>query len=433
MSVTVENLEKNMAKLTITVAADEVDKAMQNVYIRNKSRYSVPGFRKGKASRAMLEKMYGKGLFLEDAVNNILPAEYSKAVDESGVDVVSEPQIDFVQVDPDKDLIFTATVAVKPPVELGQYKGVEIPKADLEVTEAEINDYLKREAEKNATNKTVEDRAAKDGDIATIDFDGSVDGVAFDGGKGENYPLTIGSGTFIPGFEEQIVGHNVGDTFDVNVTFPEDYNASELAGKAAVFACRLNKLEEKVLPEIDDEFASEVSEFETLDEYKAHIAKTEKEKKEIQAERSREAAAVRAAVANAAIEVPAPMIDTEAKQMVDEFAQNLQSQGMQLEQYLQYFGQTRDQMVETMKDRAEERIRERLVLEAVGKAENIEVSEEEITEEINTLAENYKMEAEEIRSIINYDYLKEDIVNRKVRKMLAEAAVEVEKAEEAAE
>lgn len=433
MSVTVENLEKNMAKLTITVAADEVDKAMQNVYIRNKSRYSVPGFRKGKASRAMLEKMYGKGLFLEDAVNNILPAEYSKAVDESGVDVVSEPQIDFVQVDPDKDLIFTATVAVKPPVELGQYKGVEIPKADLEVTEAEINDYLKREAEKNATNKTVEDRAAKDGDIATIDFDGSVDGAAFDGGKGENYPLTIGSGTFIPGFEEQIVGHNVGDTFDVNVTFPEDYNASELAGKAAVFACRLNKLEEKVLPEIDDEFASEVSEFETLDEYKAHIAKTEKEKKEIQAERSREAAAVRAAVANAAIEVPAPMIDTEAKQMVDEFAQNLQSQGMQLEQYLQYFGQTRDQMVETMKDRAEERIRERLVLEAVGKAENIEVSEEEITEEINTLAENYKMEAEEIRSIINDDYLKEDIVNRKVRKMLAEAAVEVEKAEEAAE
>lgn len=433
MSVTVENFEKNMAKLTITVAADEVDKAMQNVYIRNKSRYSVPGFRKGKASRAMLEKMYGKGLFLEDAVNNILPAEYSKAVDESGVDVVSEPQIDFVQVDPDKDLIFTATVAVKPPVELGQYKGVEIPKADLEVTEAEINDYLKREAEKNATNKTVEDRAAKDGDIATIDFDGSVDGVAFDGGKGENYPLTIGSGTFIPGFEEQIVGHNVGDTFDVNVTFPEDYNASELAGKAAVFACRLNKLEEKVLPEIDDEFASEVSEFETLDEYKAHIAKTEKEKKEIQAERSREAAAVRAAVANAAIEVPAPMIDTEAKQMVDEFAQNLQSQGMQLEQYLQYFGQTRDQMVETMKDRAEERIRERLVLEAVGKAENIEVSEEEITEEINTLAENYKMEAEEIRSIINDDYLKEDIVNRKVRKMLAEAAVEVEKAEEAAE
>lgn len=433
MSVTVENLEKNMAKLTITVAADEVDKAMQNVYIRNKSRYSVPGFRKGKASRAMLEKMYGKGLFLEDAVNNILPAEYSKAVDESGVDVVSEPQIDFVQVDPDKDLIFTATVAVKPPVELGQYKGVEIPKADLEVTEAEINDYLKREAEKNATNKTVEDRAAKDGDIATIDFDGSVDGAAFDGGKGENYPLTIGSGTFIPGFEEQIVGHNVGDTFDVNVTFPEDYNASELAGKAAVFACRLNKLEEKVLPEIDDEFASEVSEFETLDEYKAHIAKTEKEKKEIQAERSREAAAVRAAVANAAIELPAPMIDTEAKQMVDEFAQNLQSQGMQLEQYLQYFGQTRDQMVETMKDRAEERIRERLVLEAVGKAENIEVSEEEITEEINTLAENYKMEAEEIRSIINDDYLKEDIVNRKVRKMLAEAAVEVEKAEEAAE
>ncbi|MBQ4045838.1 MAG: trigger factor [Lachnospiraceae bacterium] len=431
MSVTVENLEKNMAKLTITVAASEVDKAMQSVYIRNKSRYSVPGFRKGKASRAMLEKMYGKGLFLEDAVNNILPAEYSKAVDESGVDVVSEPQIDFVQVDPEQDLVFTATVAVKPPVELGQYKGVEIPKADLEVTEAEVNDFLKREAEKNATNKTVEDRAAKDGDIATIDFDGSVDGVAFDGGKGENYPLTIGSGTFIPGFEEQIVGHNVGDTFDVNVTFPENYNASELAGKAAVFACRLNKLEEKVLPEIDDEFASEVSEFETLDEYKAHIEKTEKEKKEIQAERSREAAAVRAAVANAAIEVPEPMIDTEAKQMVDEFAQNLQAQGMQIEQYLQYFGQTQDQMVESMKGRAEERIRERLVLEAVGKAENIEVSEEEITEEISKMAENYQMEAEEIRSIINDAYLKEDIVNRKVRKMLAEAAVEVEKAEEA--
>lgn len=426
MSVTVETLEKNMAKLTITVAADEIEKAMQAVYQKNRSRYSVPGFRKGKVSRTVLERMYGKGLFYEDAVNSVMPEAYASAVEESGLDVVSEPQIDFVETDPEKDLVFTAEVAVKPEVVLGQYKGVEVPKADTEVTEDDVMEIIRKEQEKNAVNVNVEGRAVQDKDIATIDFEGFVDGVAFEGGKGTDYPLTIGSGTFIPGFEEQIIGHEIGAEFDVNVTFPEDYQAEELKGKAAVFKTTVKKIEEKQLPELDDEFAAEVSEFETLAEYKAHVESAEKERKEIAAERAREDAAVEKAIENAQMDIPDAMVNTEVNNMMREFASNLERQGLKMEQYLQYFGQTEDAMKEQMKPNALKRIQSRLVLEAIAKAEAFEITEEEIDAEVEKMAAQYQMEADQVKSMVNMDYLKEDISYNKASKLLADEAVEVE-------
>lgn len=426
MSVTVETLEKNMAKLTITVAADEIEKAMQAVYQKNRSRYSVPGFRKGKVSRTVLERMYGKGLFYEDAVNSVMPEAYASAVEESGLDVVSEPQIDFVETDPEKDLVFTAEVAVKPEVVLGQYKGVEVPKADTEVTEDDVMEIIRKEQEKNAVNVNVEGRAVQDKDIATIDFEGFVDGIAFEGGKGTDYPLTIGSGTFIPGFEEQIIGHEIGAEFDVNVTFPEDYQAEELKGKAAVFKTTVKKIEEKQLPELDDEFAAEVSEFETLAEYKAHVESAEKERKEIAAERAREDAAVEKAIENAQMDIPDAMVNTEVNSMMREFASNLERQGLKMEQYLQYFGQTEDAMKEQMKPNALKRIQSRLVLEAIAKAEAFEITEEEIDAEVEKMAAQYQMEADQVKNMVNIDYLKEDISYNKASKLLADEAVEVE-------
>ena len=425
MSVTVETLEKNMAKLTITVSAEEIEKAMQAVYQKNRSRYSVPGFRKGKVSRSVLERMYGKGLFYEDAVNSVMPEAYASAVEESGLDVVSEPDIKFVETDPDKDLVFTAEVAVKPEVVLGEYKGLEVPKADLSVTEDEVMAIIKKEQEKNAVNVNVEDRAVQSGDIATIDFEGFVDGVAFEGGKGEDYPLTIGSGTFIPGFEDQIIGHEIGTEFDVNVTFPEDYQAEELKGKAAVFKVTVKKIEEKQLPELDDEFAAEVSEFETMAEYKAHVEKAEAERKEVAAEQAKEDAVIEKAVENAQMDIPDAMVTTEANNMIREFASNLERQGLKMEQYLQYFGQTEDGMREQMKPNALKRIQTRLVLEAIAKAEAFEISEEEINEEIKSMAAQYQMEEDQVKTMVNMDYLKEDISYKKASKLLVDEAKEV--------
>lgn len=425
MSVTVETLEKNMAKLTITVAAEEIEKAMQAVYLKNKSRYSVPGFRKGKVSRTVLERMYGKGLFYEDAVNSVMPEAYAAAVEESGLDVVSEPAIDFVETDPEKDLVFTAEVAVKPEVVLGEYKGLEVPKADLSVTEDEVMAIIKKEQEKNAVNVNVEDRAVQTGDIATIDFEGFVDGVAFEGGKGEDYPLTIGSNTFIPGFEDQIIGHEIGTEFDVNVTFPEDYQAEELKGKASVFKVTVKKIEEKELPELDDEFAAEVSEFETMAEYKAHVEKAEAERKEVAAEQAKEEAVINKAIENAQMEIPDAMVNSEANNMIREFASNLERQGLKLEQYLQYFGQTEDGMREQMKPNALKRIQTRLVLEAIAKAEAFEITEEELDAEITKLAEQYQMEADQVKSMVNIDYIKEDIAYNKASKLLVAEAKEV--------
>lgn len=432
MSVKVETLEKNMAKLTIEVPAAEVESAMQAVYLRKKNRIDVPGFRKGKAPRHMVEKLYGRGIFLEDAVNDVMPSAYEKAAKESGLEIVSRPEIGFEQVEPGKDLIFTAEVAVKPEVTLGEYKGLSVPKTEVNVTEEDVMADIKREQEKNAVLNSVE-RPVQDGDQTTIDFEGFMDGVAFDGGKGEDYPLTIGSNAFIPGFEEQLIGAEIGKEVEVNVTFPENYHSEELAGKPAVFKVTVKDIKEKELPELDDEFASEVSEFETLAEYKEDVKKKLIERKTANAKSIKENAAVDAAIANATMEIPDAMLETQAQNLVDEFATGMRRQGLSMEQYLQYSGNTEDSMIEQMKPRALKQIKTRLVLEAVAKAENIQISEEDTEAELQKMAENYKMELDEIKKLMDESQIKamqEDLAVQRAIDLLAESAVETEKEEE---
>ena len=400
MSLQVEKLEKNMAKLTIEVSAEDLDKAMEKAYQKQKSRISLPGFRKGKAPRKMIESMYGKGVFMEDAVNSLVPQEYTKALGECDLEIVSQPEINVTQMEPGKALIFTADVAVKPEVTLGDYKGVEVPKSEIAVTDEEVDAEVKKEQDKNARTVAVEDRAAANGDITTIDFEGFVDGVAFDGGKGTDYALTLGSGTFIPGFEDQLVGANTGDHVEVKVTFPEEYQAKELAGKEAVFQCDVKKIETKEVPELDDEFAKDVSEFDTLAEYKEDVKKKLTEKKEKEARTAKENAAVDKAIENAQMDIPELMTKTECRQMMDDFSRRMQQQGLSMEQYFQFTGQSMDKMMEDMKPQALKRIQTRLVLEKVAEAENIQPSEEEITEEIQKMADAYKMEADKIREAI---------------------------------
>ena len=432
MSVKVETLEKNMAKLTIEVPAAEVESAMQAVYLRRKNRIDVPGFRKGKAPRHMVEKLYGKGIFLEDAVNDVMPSAYEKAARESGLEIVSRPEIGFEQVEPGKDLIFTAEVAVKPEVTLGEYKGLSVPKTEVNVTEEDVMTEIKREQEKNAVLNSVE-RPVQDGDQTTIDFEGFMDGVAFEGGKGEDYPLTIGSNAFIPGFEEQLIGAEIGKEAEVNVTFPENYHSEDLAGKPAVFKVTVKDIKEKELPELDDEFASEVSEFETLAEYKEDVKKKLTERKTANAKSIKENAAVDAAIANATMEIPDAMLESQAQNLVDEFATGMRRQGLSMEQYLQYSGNTEDSMIEQMKPRALKQIQTRLVLEAVAKAENIQISEEDTEAELKKMAENYKMELDEIKKLMDDSQIKamqEDLAVQRAIDLLAESAIETEKKEE---
>ena len=434
MSLQVEKLEKNMAKLTIEVSAEDLDKAMEKAYQKQKSRISLPGFRKGKAPRKMIESMYGKGVFMEDAVNSLVPQEYTKALGECELEIVSQPEINVTQMEPGKALIFTADVAVKPEVTLGDYKGVEVPKTEIAVTDEEVDAEIKKEQDKNARTVVVEDRAAANGDITTIDFEGFVDGVAFDGGKGTDYALTLGSGTFIPGFEDQIVGANTGDHVEVKVTFPEEYQAKELAGKEAVFQCDVKKIETKEVPELDDEFAKDVSEFDTLAEYKEDVKKNLTEKKEKEARTAKENAAVDKAIENAQMDIPELMTKTECRQMMDDFSRRMQQQGLSMEQYFQFTGQSMDKMMEDMKPQALKRIQTRLVLEKVAEVENIQPSEEEITEEIQKMADAYKMEADKIREAIGesgLEQMKKDMAVQKAVTVIADAAVEVEKAADA--
>ena len=434
MSLQVEKLEKNMAKLTIEVSAEDLDKAMEKAYQKQKSRISLPGFRKGKAPRKMIESMYGKGVFMEDAVNSLVPQEYTKALGECDLEIVSQPEINVTQMEPGKALIFTADVAVKPEVTLGDYKGVEVPKSEITVTDEEVDAEVKKEQDKNARTVAVEDRAAANGDITTIDFEGFVDGVAFEGGKGTDYALTLGSGTFIPGFEDQLVGANTGDHVEVKVTFPEEYQAKELAGKEAVFQCDVKKIETKEVPELDDEFAKDVSEFDTLAEYKEDVKKKLTEKKEKEARTAKENAAVDKAIENAQMDIPELMTKTECRQMMDDFSRRMQQQGLSMEQYFQFTGQSMDKMMEDMKPQALKRIQTRLVLEKVAEAENIQPSEEEITEEIQKMADAYKMEADKIREAIGesgLEQMKKDIAVQKAVTVIADAAVEVEKAADA--
>ena len=427
MSLQVEKMEKNMAKLTIEVSAEDLDKAMQNAYLKARGKISIPGFRKGKAPRKMIEQMYGKGIFLEDAANALIPEHYSKALEECELEIVSQPEIDVVQAEPGKAFIFTAEVAVKPEVTLGDYKGLEVPKSEVEVTDEDVDAEIKKEQEKNSRTVTVEDRGAENGDIATIDFEGFVDGVAFEGGKGTDYPLTLGSGSFIPGFEDQLVGAKAGDHVEVNVTFPEEYQAAELAGKAAVFQCDVKKVEAKELPELDDDFAQDVSEFDTLVEYKEDVKKNLTEKKEKEARAVKENAAVDKAIENAQMEIPDAMVDTQVRQMINDFASRMQSQGLTMEQYFQFTGMTVEKMQEEMKPQALKRIQTRLVLEKIAEVENIQPTEEEVNEEISKMAEMYKMEADKLKELLGdreLEQMKKDMAVQKAVTLVADEAKE---------
>lgn len=427
MSLQVEKLEKNMAKLTIEVDVDTFEKAVEKAYQKEKNKISIPGFRKGKVPRQMVEKMYGKEVFFEEAANIVIPDAYDKALDECEEDIVSSPKIEVTQIAAGQPFVFTAEVALKPEVKLGKYKGVKVDKIETAVTDEEVDAEIERERENNARNITVEDRPVKDGDMTTLDFEGFVDGVAFEGGKGENYPLTIGSGAFIPGFEEQLVGAKVGEETEVKVTFPEDYQAEHLQGKEAVFKCTVKEIKEKELPELNDEFASDVSEFETLSEYRTDVKKNLEEKKEKEAKAQKQDAAVKAAVEDSEMEIPEAMLETQQKQMVDDFAQRITMQGLSMEQYFQFSGTNYQQMVEQMKPQAEERIRARLVLEAVAKAEKLEVSDEEYEEELKTMADVYQMELAKVKELLGEreeKNIKQDLVVRKAAEFIAENAKE---------
>lgn len=411
MSMKYEELEGNLVKLTIEVPVAEVKKAEDTVYKKMRGRINVPGFRKGKAPRLVIENTYGKGVFLEDAVNEILPQAYEDAVKEAeetqGIKVASYPELDYTQVEVDKDLIFTATVAKRPEVTLGEYKGLKVETESEEVTDEDIAKALEAEQQKNAVEVPVEGRAVQDGDMISLDFLGKKDDVPFDGGEGKDYPLLIGSGSFIPGFEEQLVGMNIGETKDINVTFPEEYHEKSLAGAPVVFTCTVNSIKAKELPELNDEFASEVSEFETLEEYKNDLKEKLIDSKKKEAKAKKEDALLEMAVANASMDVPELMIKSEARQAVSEFGQRLQMQGLSLEQYMQYTGQSEEDMIKAQMEQSEKTIKSRLVLEAIAKAEAIEVSDEDLEKELEKMAEQYKVEVEKVRSWMSDDQLEQ--------------------------
>jgi trigger factor len=428
MSLQVEKLEKNMAKLTIEVSVEEFDKAVQGVYLKNRGTISIPGFRKGKAPRAMIEKIYGAGVFFEDAANAIIPEAYSKEIADCDLQIVSQPQIDVVQIEKGKPFIFTAEVALKPEVTLGEYKGIEVPKTTIRVTKDEIEAEVNKERENNARTIVVEDRAVEDGDITSINFDGSVDGVPFEGGKGENYSLTIGSHSFIDNFEEQLIGKKIGEEVEVNVTFPEEYQVAELAGKPALFKVTINEIKAKELPEADDDFAKDVSEFDTIKEYRADIKAKIKARKENEAKAAKEEAVISKIIENASMEIPELMIKGQERQLVDNFARKIESQGLSLDQYLQFTGLTQAALSEQMKPQALRSIQSTLVLEAIAKTEKIEVAEEKVQAEIAKMAELYKMEADKLTELMG-DYekeqIKDDLALQEAITFVIEAAKEV--------
>lgn len=427
MSLQVEKLENNMAKLTIEVDADQFEKAIEEAYQNQKNKITIPGFRKGKAPRKMIESMYGVGIFYEDAANSLIPDAYDKALAECEEEIVSTPKVDIVQIESGKPFIFTAEVALKPEVKLGKYKGVKVDKIDTTVTDEEVEAEIDKEREKSARTINVEDRPVKDGDDTVIDFEGFVDGVAFEGGKGENYSLTIGSGAFIPGFEEQLVGAEIGKEVEVNVTFPEEYHAEELAGKPATFKCTVKEIKEKELPELNDEFASEVSEFDTMDEYKADVKQSLQDKKILDAKSKKEDEAIEAIIKDSEMDIPEAMLMTQQRQMVDDFARRLQMQGLSLEQYMQFTGMTLDKMLEQLRPAAEKRIQSRLVLEAIADAENFEVTEEEFEAELKKMADSYQMELDKMKEMMDDNekkQIKKDLVVQKAVDYVVEHAKE---------
>lgn len=429
MSLQVEKLDKGMAKLTVEVPAEEFEKAVNAVYLRQRNRIQIPGFRKGKVPRKVIENMYGKEVFYEDAANDVIPRAYENAYNECEEPIASSPEIDVVQVEAGKPFIFTAVVALKPEVALGEYKGVSVGTYSAEVTEEEVDEEIERERENSARMVSVEDRAVQDGDMLELDFEGFVDGVAFEGGKGENYPLTIGSGSFIPGFEDQLIGAELNQGVEVHVTFPEDYNAKHLAGKDAVFKCTVKGIKAKELPELDDEFAEEVSEYETFEEYRESVRRGLEERKVKQVRADKEDDAIAAVVENSTVEIPDAMLETEQRQMYDQFAQRLSMQGVNMPQYMQMTGMDQDTMMEQLKPQAETKIKSRLCMEAVAKAENITVSDEEYEEEMKTMAEVYMMSVDQMKEMLGTKAkekasLLEDLAVRKAIAFVADNAVE---------
>lgn len=427
MSLQVEKLEKNMAKLTIETSAEEFEKAIEKAYQKNKGKMSVQGFRKGKAPRKLIEKMYGKNVFWEEAANIIIPEAYSKAVDECDLEIVSQPSVDVTQIEAGKPFIFTAEVATKPEVKLGAYKGVEVEKSDVAVTDEEVTAEIDRVREQNARTITVEDRAVQDKDQAVIDFEGFVDGVAFEGGKGTDYPLTIGSHSFIDTFEEQLIGKNIGDEVEVNVTFPEDYQSADLAGKAAMFKVKIKEIKAKELPELDDDFAQDVSDCDTVDAYKEQVKNDLTKKKEDAAKAAKEEAVVDKIIEEVEMDIPDPMVDTQVRQMAEDFARRIRMQGLSIEQYFQFTGMTPEAFLEQMKPQALKRIQSRLVLEAVVASEKIEVSDADIEEELKKMAEAYNMELDKVKEMITDDQKKQladDLAVQKAAEFVTENAVE---------
>ena len=408
MSLQVEKLEHNMAKLTVEVAAEDVEKALQAAYLKQRKQINIPGFRKGKVPRQMIEKMYGPEVFYDEAANNMIPDAYAKAYDESELDIVSQPKIEVVQMEKGKPFIFTAEVSTR-------------------VTQKEVDEEIEKERERNARTIEVTDRAVQDKDEVTLDFEGFVDGVAFEGGKGEDYPLTIGSGSFIPGFEEQLIGAEIDKEVEVNVTFPKEYHSEELAGKDATFKCTVHTIKAKELPELDDEFASEVSECETMDAYRAEVKKNIKERKERTGKEKKENQAVDQAIENAQMDIPEAMIEFQVRQMADDFARRIQQQGLTVEQYFQFTGMTAEKMMEEMRPQAEKSIKTRLVLEAIVKAENIEVSDERVEEELTKMAEAYQMEVEKLKEFMGENekkQIKEDLAVQEAITLLVNESVE---------
>ncbi len=435
MSVRIEKLEHNMAKLTITVAAEVFEKGLQQAYLKRRGSIQVPGFRKGKAPRHMIEKMYGAGIFFEDAANDLIPRAYDEALKEVEETIVSRPVIDVEKVGKGEEFVFTAEVALKPEVTLGQYKGLEVPMQDRTVSDEEVDARIERERESNSRMIDVDDRPVQDGDMIKLDFNGTVDGEAFEGGSATDYPLTIGSGSFIPGFEEQLIGKNIGEEVEVKVTFPADYHAVELQSKEAVFACKVNSIQKKELPELDDDFAQDVSEFDTLEEYRQDVRRELQEQKDAAAKSAVSNAAVDKAASLAEMDIPDAMVDEQVRRMLDDFRRRVESQGMSMEQYMQFTGMNTDAFAQQMKPEALRQIKNSLVLEAVAKAENIEITDEKVDEEIEKMASSYNMDKEKLKEIMGefeIDQIRSDLAVQAAVDVIAQSAVEVEQVEEAA-
>ncbi len=433
MSYKVENLENSMAKITIEVSAEDFEAAMVKSYNKNKGKIAIQGFRKGKAPRKMIEKLYGPEIFYEDAANFAIPDAYEAAAKECGLDIVSRPEIDVEDIGSGKPFVFTATVAVKPEVELGDYKGIEVAKQEVKIMAADVNAEIDRVREQNARIITVEDRAIKKDDIAVIDFEGFVDDEPFEGGKGTDYSLTIGSHSFIDTFEDQLIGKKAGDKVDVNVTFPEEYHAEDLKGKPALFKVEIKEVKMKELPKADDEFASEVSEFDTLKEYKASVKKSLTERRKAQVKTEKENQVIEKAVENAKVDLPAPMVDEQVNQMINEFASRLQQQGLGIDQYMQMTGMQPQALMDQMRPEAEKRIKTRLVLEAVAAAEKIKATAKDIDKEIEKMAEIYNMEVDKIKDMFGdaeKEQISQDIAVQKAVDLLVKESVETESASE---